>query len=274
MHLGPDGSCRALAFGRSVPRALSLRGGLPFLLAGALAISATPLAGAQAPVYQTQVLPGFPTALEVVSDGALVLGYRTRTSAGEPGLPAGDAVLIDEEWWSPLRPMTPLPAPAIGASTMELVRSVVAPARTRKHRDRLTAFSAGDVTLDGEVDLILSFRRPFKRTPINITRPRSAWTDAEGLSSHVGIFRPADLSQVWVAGTLVRPVVEVAACDGALAVAYGRYDQPGTVATDAWRWIEFGFFPVDPLPGPGTPTCVDIDGDGRSEPAIIERSES
>ena len=75
-----------------------------------------------------------------------------------------------------------------------------------------------------------------------------------------------------MAGTLVRPVTAVAACDGALAVAYGRLDGPGTVETSAWRWVVFGFLPVEPLPGPGTPICVDIDGDGRTEPAIMERS--
>ena len=64
----------------------------------------------------------------------------------------------------------------------------------------------------------------------------------------------------------------VAACDGALAVAYGKLDGPGIVETSAWRWVVFGFLPVEPLPGPGTPTCVDIDGDGRTEPAIMERS--
>ena len=64
----------------------------------------------------------------------------------------------------------------------------------------------------------------------------------------------------------------IAACDGALAVAYGTLDGRRTLATSAWRWVVFGFLPVEPLPGQGTPTCVDIDGDGRTEPAIMERS--
>ena len=81
------------------------------------------------------------------------------------------------------------------------------------------------------------------------------------------------MSEIWVAGTLVRPVYEVAACNGALAVAYGKLDKPRTVETGAWRWVVFGFLPVEPLPGPGVPICVDIDGDGRTEPAIKERSD-
>ncbi len=85
---------------------------------------------------------------------------------------------------------------------------------------------------------------------------------------------PPTWISIWVAGTLVAPVVELAACDGALAVAYGRMRKPGTVETGAWRWVVFGLLPTEPLPGPGTPICVDIDGDGLTEPAIIERSEA
>jgi hypothetical protein len=155
---------------------------------------------------------------------------------------------------------------------LRTIRDKVAPAATRRLPDRLTDVSIGDVTLDGVPDVAISHRRPFQRTYINVTRPRSAWADTHGLSAHVGLYRPADMSEIWVAGTLVRPVTALAACDGALAVAYGKLDDPGTVETGAWRWVVFGFLPVEPLPGPGTPICVDIDGDGRTEPAITERS--
>ncbi len=150
----------------------------------------------------------------------------------------------------------------------------MAPAATKHLPDRLTAVALGDVTLDGETDLVLSFQRPFRHTLINITRPRRHWVDAHGQSAHLGLYRPDDLSEIWVAGTLVAPIVELAACDGALAVAYGRMRKPGIVETGAWRWVVFGFLPSTPLPGPGTPICVDIDGDGLSEPAIIERSDA
>ena len=208
----------------------------------------------------------------VLSNDVGVYAYRTRAPNGEWQLPTGDAVLIDEEWWTPAGPLVEAPTSAPDAATLALVREKVAPAATRRVPDRLMDVSMADVTLDGQADLVLSFRRPFKRNFINITRPRRAWADDHGLSAHVGLYRPDDMSEIWVAGTLVRPVREVAACNGALAVAYGKLDQPGTVATSAWRWVVFGFLPVEPLPGPGVPTCVDIDGDGRTEPAIKERS--
>jgi len=221
-------------------------------------------------------LPGHPGQIEILSGAAGPLGYRVLDRAGEPRLPRGPAVLLDERWWSPLRPLAELKveAPQPDPVTLESVRAQVAAAATRRTPDRLTAVGMGDIDGDGETDLVLSFRRPFRRTAINITRPRRAWVDAQGDSAHVGLYRPADLDSIWVAGTLVAPVVELAACDGALAVAYGRMRKPGIVETGAWRWVVFGFLPTEPLPGPGTPTCVDIDGDGLTEPAIIERSEA
>ena len=213
---------------------------------------------------------------EVLSDASGPYAWRERGPDGRWALPAGDAVLLDEAWWTPLRPLEPGPGATTDpdAGPWPAIRERVAPAATRRLPDRLTAVSLGDVTQDGQPELVVSFRRPFQRTYINITRPRRAWADEHGLSAHVGLYRPGDLSEIWVAGTLVRPVVDRAACDGALAVAYGTLDEPGTVATSAWRWVVFGFLPVEPLPGPGTPICVDIDGDGRTEPAITERSGS
>jgi len=252
---------------------MSLMRGFPILLVGALLQVPSPAVASEAPQYRTTLISGLAVQTEVLSDSNGPLAYRTRVGTDEWQLPPGDAVLLDEEWWTPLRPLDALPSRMPTPVTMKRIRALAAPAATRRLPDRLTALSLGDVTLDGTDDLVLSFRRPFRHNYINVTRPREVWTDAYGLSAHLGIFRPRDISQVWVAGTLVRPVVAVAACNGALAVAYGHLDEPGTVATDAWRWIEFGFLPVDPLPGPGTPTCVDIDGDGRTEPAILERSD-
>ena len=197
-------------------------------------------------------------------DEAHALAYRQRGADGAWALPRGDAVLLDEAWWSPLAPLAPVESPQL-----ELAPDLLG----RIRGERLTAWSLGDVTLDGSDDLVISFRRPFERNFINMTRPRSAWVDGDGLSAHLGLYRPGDLSEIWVAGTLVSPVTAVAACDGGLAVAYGEFDRPGPTETGAWRWIVFGFLPVEPLPGPGTPTCVDIDGDGRTEPAVIGRSE-
>jgi hypothetical protein len=217
-------------------------------------------------------LPAAAGDTEVLSDVHHAYASRERGPDGRWVLPAGDAVLLDEAWWTPLRALEPVLVPRPTPSDVGAIRERLAPAATQRLPDWLTATSFGDVTQDGQPELVVSFRRPFQRTYLNITRPRRAWTDAHGFSAHLGLYRPADLSEIWVAGTLVRPIVKVAACDGALAVAYGKLDGPGIVETSAWRWVVFGFLPVEPLPGPGTPTCVDIDGDGRTEPAIMERS--
>jgi hypothetical protein len=135
----------------------------------------------------------------------------------------------------------------------------------------LVDVAMGDVTDDGTPDIAIAFRRPYRRTLLNASRPRSAWTDARGLSAHVGLYRPGDLSEIWVAGTLLRPVRRLSACTGAMAVAYSTLRRPTIVATSAWRWQGFAFLPLSELPGPGRPTCIDIDRDGRSEAAVIER---
>jgi hypothetical protein len=217
-------------------------------------------------------LPAAAADTEVLSDADGAYAYRERGPDGRWVLPAGDAVLLDEAWWTPLRPLEPVPAPRPTRSDLGAIRERLAPVATRRLPDRLAAATFSDVTQDGQPELVVSFRRPFQRTYINTTRPRRVWTDSHGLSAHLGLYRPGDLSEIWVAGTLVRPVAAVAACHGALAVAYGTLDGRRTLATSAWRWVVFGFLPVEPLPGPGTPTCVDIDGDGRTEPAIMERS--
>ncbi|MEX1297284.1 MAG: hypothetical protein AB1Z67_14065 [Candidatus Limnocylindrales bacterium] len=204
-----------------------------------------------------------PAGAEVISDGHGPVAYRLPAPRGGWYLPEGDAVLIDEGWWTPMRPLPTVEGrpTALSADLLDGIRGT-----------RLTAWSMGDITLDGTDELVVSFRRPFKRNHINRTRPRRVWVDEEGLSAHLGLYRPSDLSEVWVAGTLVSPVVDVAACDGGVAVAYGELDDPAVTESSAWRWVVFGFVPMEPLPGPGTPTCVDIDRDGRTEPAITGRS--
>jgi len=255
-----------------------LRRGLQLLVTVVLLWSAAVVPAARAvgglaptsPATDQHLLP----ASETLADGEGPYAKRTRGSDGRWLLPSGDAVLIDEEWWTPLRPLaerTVEPARPDRA-TLRRVRAQVAPAATGRAPDRLDAIALGDVTADGRADLVISFRRPFRPTLINSTRPRRAWVDGYGDSAHLGLYRPGDVYRIWVAGTLVAPIVELAACDGALAVAYGRHRRPGVVETGAWRWVVFGFLPTTPLPGTGTPICVDIDGDGLSEPAIVGRS--
>ncbi len=180
-----------------------------------------------------------------------------------------DAVVLDGAWWS-LGPTRSIPEPLAAAAT-DRVRDRLTRDPVSRMR-RLVDVSVGDVTDDGTPDIALSFRRPFRKTLLNSALPRRAWTDTAGLSAHVGLYRTTDLSEIWVAGTLVRPVRRLTACTGAIAVSYSTLRRARITATGAWRWQGFAFVPLPELPGRGTPVCLDVDRDGRSEPAIIERS--
>jgi hypothetical protein len=182
---------------------------------------------------------------------------------------AEDAVVLDDAWWS-LGPTHSMPEP-LATAAADRVRDRLTRDPVSRMR-RLVDVSVGDVTGDGVADIALSFRRPYRKTLLNADLPRRAWTDEDGLTAHVGLYRTTDLSEIWVAGTLVRPVRRLAACTGAIAVGYSTLRRPRIVATSAWRWQGFAFLPLPDLPGRGTPTCLDVDHDGRSEPAIIERS--
>ena len=187
-----------------------------------------------------------------------------------PPAPGADAVALDGEWWT-LAPEITAPDTSLSAAAAQRLRRRLARTPVSGLRQLVDA-SVGDVTGDGIRDLALSFRRPFRRTLLNATTPRRDWVDARGFSAHVGLFRPGDLSSIWVAGTLVRPIARLAACSGALAVAYSTLDSPDIVATTVEVWQGFGFPPLPELPGAGRPTCIDIDRDGRPDAAIVERS--
>ena len=116
----------------------------------------------------------------------------------------------------------------------------------------------------------VAFRRLFRPENITSLIPRSELVDRNGLAAHLGIYRARDLRPLWVAGTLVLPVAKVVACDGALAVAYTRLNDPTVVGTGAWRWSGFGFLSLPELPGPGVPGCARIDG--RLDPVSLERN--
>jgi hypothetical protein len=70
----------------------------------------------------------------------------------------------------------------------------------------------------------------------------------------------------------MRPVTAVAPCDGAIAVAYSTLEDTVTVGAGAWRWGGFGFVPLPDLPAAGDPACADVNGDGRLDPLVLERS--
>lgn len=204
--------------------------------------------------------------LEVVAGADGVRAFRLGTAEHPDGPvvfrrwrpPRGDAVALEGNWWALARPVDPA-----------RIRRPEVPAR---FEGDVVEAALGDVDRDGHRDLIVAFRRPFRRTPMNVWLPRSSLIDAEGRSAHVGLYRPGDLRPRWVAGTLVRPVFALAPCDGFLAVAYSALDRSAVVATSAWRWGGFGFVPLPELSGPGLPACADVDDDGARDPIVLERS--
>ena len=171
--------------------------------------------------------------------------------------PSGDAVALEGEWWALARPVAPAP--------------IRRPEDLAGVEGDVVDTALGDVDGDDRRELVVAFRRPFRRTEVNVLLSRRTLVDALGRSAHVGLYRPGDLRPRWVAGTLVRPVVALVPCDGSLAVAYSTLDRPAVVAASAWRWGGFGFVPLLELTGPGIPSCADVDGDGALDPLILGR---
>jgi len=203
--------------------------------------------------------------LEVLAGSDGVRAYRVgRTVAAAPTSflgwkqPGADAVELDGGWWTLARPVKPA-----------LVKR---PASLARFKGEVTAAAIGDAEGNGGRQLVVSFRRPFSPTKVNVLVPRRRLLDRRNLTAHIGLYRPRDLRPLWVAGTLLRPVSGLAVCDGSLAVAYSTLNDPSTAGTGAWKWGGFGFAPLADLPGTGRPACADVDGDGRLDPLILERS--
>jgi len=171
-------------------------------------------------------------------------------------LPRGDAVALGAEWWTLARPVKPLAAKR--------------PRSLAGFKGEVADAAIGDPQGNGGRQLVVAFRRPFRPTNISALVSRRELVDRRGLTAHVGLYRPRDLRPLWVAGTLLRPVAAVAACDGAIAVAYSRLNGSTTVATGAWRWGGFGFLTLPELPGPGVAACANVDG--RLDPVALNRS--
>jgi len=172
--------------------------------------------------------------------------------------PGAGAVALRDGWWTLARRPT--------------TSTTVRPGALTGFRGDVVDAALGDPDGDGRADVVVAFRRPYSRTPVNVLVSRRQLVDRRGRTAHLGLYRPRDLRPRWVAGTLFRPVAAIAPCDGALAVAYSTLDDPGAVGTGAWRWRGFGFVPLPDLPGAGVPACADVDGDGRLDPIVLERS--
>jgi hypothetical protein len=164
---------------------------------------------------------------------------------------------MHDSWWA-------LTRSAVPATT------TVATVDNFRHGDLVVA-AVGDIDGDGDTDLVASFRRPHRMTPFMETRPDLQWADAQGRSAHLGVYDPETLEELWVAGSVLLPVAAVEVCDGALAIGHDRLDDPAIVAGGAWTWNGFGFDTAPDIPGSGTPACADIDGNGDTEPVILDR---
>ncbi len=216
-----------------------------------------------------QHIPGTRTGelLEVLVGRNGVRAYRLGATAQDDSnavgfrrwrQPHGDTAALDGEWWSLARKVTP-----VGAA---------APGRLAGFPGKVVAAATGDPEGNGSRQLAVSFWRPYRRTDVNALISRAQLVNRHGLTAHVGIYTPGDRGELWVAGTLLEPVVRLAACDGALAVAYSTLNGTSVVGTSAWEWRGFGFSPLSELPGRGAPGCSDIDGDGRPDPVILGRT--
>ncbi len=211
--------------------------------------------------------------LEIIADADGVVGYRLgisdnadrRVHLDHWELPAGDAVLLGSGWWTPLRePDSNL----TGATSPQPVG--IDPSKWTGFEGQVVDARIGDVTGDGQRDVVVSFRREYRPTLITEQLPDRLWADKQGRAAHLGVYDP-DGRPEWVAGTMFRPVAHMAVCDGALALAFDQLDDPEIVATGAWRWEGFGFTVPMELPGPGEPGCADVDGDGLLDPYLDRR---
>lgn len=170
--------------------------------------------------------------------------------------PEANAVLFDGEWWSLVSDPEVSPQPAIRMKAFGWGEVISA--------------AGGNITGGGD-EVVVSFRHTPGPHPVREGLTDIDWVDARGLSPHLGIYRAEDLSPIWVAGMVPAPVAGLAACDGVIAMAYSTLDAPEIVATGAAYWRPFGLQAVDRLPGPGTPACADVDGDGDLEAVVIGR---
>jgi poly-gamma-glutamate capsule biosynthesis protein CapA/YwtB (metallophosphatase superfamily) len=199
--------------------------------------------------------------LEVLVDAGGAAAYRVavvdhhdrRVHFDEWETPAGDAAMVGTDWWSLARSFV-LTGPD-GVGPLEGFRY-----------GKIVDGSRGDVDLDGRVEAVVAFTRPFQENPVNSLFPDRPWIDVAGRSSHLGVFALPGLRPEWIAGTLFQPVQRVVACDGSLAIGYASEgDSPGS---GGWRWRGFGFTVTPTLDRDAALGCADIDGDGYTDPVV------
>lgn len=206
--------------------------------------------------------------LEVLADEDGVVAYRVGAVVHPEvwprftgwGQPVGDAVLLDGEWWQLTR--------SVATTSPRTVAGVA-----ERHGEDVEAVATGDVTGDGRLEVVVAFRRPYQQRPVHERFPDAIWTDEQGRTAHLGVYRPEDLGPVWVASGLAHPVAGIVVCDGKLAVTYGALRPGDPVFSGAWTWRNKGFAIASDLPGLATPGCADVDGDGVLDPVLLGRAQ-
>ncbi len=207
------------------------------------------------------------SVLEVLADHDGVLALRTgrvEIDAGRSTFvgwddPLGDAVAFDADWWTPVGPWSSAAQPAqdwgdspLPGGTDEVARSV------------------GDVTGTGVTDIVLASRRPAATEPAHHALPDVDWFDAQGRTAHLGVYT-RDGRLRWGAALMFQPVDGISVCDGSMALSFTTMGGPTFATGGAWFWDGFGFRTAHVLPGAATPTCADIDHDGRADPVLADR---
>jgi len=202
--------------------------------------------------------------LELLVGGDGVMAYRVA------GISHPDRVVRFDGWEEP-GPSSVSWAGSWWTVVGPLVSQPVRAASTDGFRfGDVVAAGFGDVTGDGDNEVVVSFRRPFQSTPLSELRPDDQWWDADGRSAHLGVYGES-FDEIWVAGALVQPVAGLAVCDGGLAVAYSALDDSTWLAAGALTWNGFGFDTSSKVAGPTDLGCADLDGDGFTEPHVIRR---
>jgi poly-gamma-glutamate synthesis protein (capsule biosynthesis protein) len=223
-----------------------------------------------------QSLPGTQDGglLEVLVDSGGVMAIRSGTLRIDAGrsafegwdVPSGDAVALNGDWWSPVRSWTATALASASVST-----SAAAAAALLPDGYDVVAAATGDVTGTGVIDTVVAYRRPATDHPVHDRFPDVDWVDAAGRTAHIAVYTP-DGRMRWGSAFLFQPIAELAVCEGGIAVGFSTLDDPAVIAGGAWAWAGFGFATAPPLAGPATPTCADIDHDGRLDPVLAART--
>ena len=167
-------------------------------------------------------------------------------------VPSGDAANLAGSWWTIDRAVEPLRVPAeLDADDLGDV----------------VAASSGDLDGDGVAEILVSFRHPAVDKPWD--RGFAPPADGRGRTAHIGVLD--DGAPIWLSRRPPHPVGDLVACNGSAVFAFTTLDDARVIAVGGGVWSGFGFILEAELAGDGTIGCADIDGDGRTEPVVIDR---